>query len=475
MTLWHPKPEDGSVDEDAIPDHVRRERVCRFLKTGRVMVGKNVMWNIDGFVYCRAAFEFIFGFRARPNDHAHKSITNWLGAIRREQDPAASFGHYEAIGRSRLREDAIEWLVGFAKKTGEDVVVGNAQVTRLAQYKYIEVYDFYQDAMGGRGDGGEFMCYESFLRNWHMDAPWIVLRSHYKSTFAECPICSAYRETMRKALKPEDRRAARLAHFRHLEDQRCERRAYKARRDEGEDTFRSHGFEDVNSSLSIIVDAMDGWKTKLPHLGDRASKDLKDDEFLKQKVIGVKVHGWKTFSFLVYPELSGDSNLYIEILRYDVCLFVCLSVCLSLWLAATMCGSIYIGVSLCLFASLLLCLSAYPSAVRLPACLPACLSLSFPLWPCSFCLFIWLSLCISAWLFLCLSVSLSQVMWFSCSSFVYSLGKFFFGCPRKKACCPVACTSRATTLRSTSAKLCLPSATTLLMPRSSTRSTLATC
>lgn len=309
--------------------YTRRRVVCRWMRqTGVDAQPKSAdstapakpsvtPWTIpakfvfDKHLYCRTAWETIIGFRSKDGTRTHRTLQLWYKQVRETQDPVRPYLRcvYHAVGRVPVREDAMKWLEAYAELAGEKLT--NEAVIRLPEYKYITVWEAYKRDMANRGVK-DTLSYSSFVKSWHLDAAGIVPRTHAKSTFAECAICSAYREKMRQQLSLADRNKLRLAQLRHLDDQKAERWCYKLRREEAELAWLMLD----PHCLSIIIDALDGWKTKLPHLGDRHPKDLKDGDFLRQKVIGVRVHGWKNFTYIVYPELKGDSDLYLTILLY---------------------------------------------------------------------------------------------------------------------------------------------------------------
>ena len=122
-------------------------------------------------------------------------------------------------------------------------------------------------------------------------------------TFARCAVCNAYDARLRAAKTPMER--AQLKRFRasHHNKQTVQRlKYYKHRRKARKNPSRD---------LSIIIDGMDQKKTNCPAMG----KFTKDDPPLVQRVMGVKVHGIGSYSFIVDDTVRKGANLVCEILR----------------------------------------------------------------------------------------------------------------------------------------------------------------
>jgi hypothetical protein len=205
------------------------------------------------------------------------------------------------------------------------VVVGGKEDTMLVlpMRSKRDVYKYYIE---GVKDGSclNAIGYTSFQNMWNTEFPQLKLSLGNKSDFSRCAECSYYCERIgscRGDLRNEYR--ARLAaHHQHQSDQRA---VYYAKRLEAHQNGRG--------VLSIIIDAMvstavffvlrttqlitrdlpqDQSKTDLPIL-KRESKAVPPIR-LKQKLMGVMVHGVGTYLYVTSPPVKCDTNFNIECL-----------------------------------------------------------------------------------------------------------------------------------------------------------------
>ena len=122
-------------------------------------------------------------------------------------------------------------------------------------------------------------------------------------TLARCTVCNAYDQRLRAARTPMER--AQIKRFRaaHHNKQELQRKKYYHHRRKAK--------KNPSRYLSVIIDGMDQKKTNCPSLG----KYTKDEPPLAQRVIGVKVHGKKTYAFICDETVRKGGNLICEILR----------------------------------------------------------------------------------------------------------------------------------------------------------------
>ena len=122
-------------------------------------------------------------------------------------------------------------------------------------------------------------------------------------SFVTCTVCDAYHTRLRSAKTMSERRVLKNLRRNHLDKQRIQReKNYK---------HKLKAMMQPDRYLSIIIDGMDQKKTDCPVVG----KSVKEESPLKQRIIGVKVHGIGNYVYVLDESVPGGSNIIIEILR----------------------------------------------------------------------------------------------------------------------------------------------------------------
>jgi hypothetical protein len=115
-------------------------------------------------------------------------------------------------------------------------------------------------------------------------------------------VCAAYTGRMRASKSEAEHRHYKALRDTHFILQREQRLQYYKNREKG--------VSQPEKYLSIICDAMDQGKTQLPIMRRRAKNDKVD--LVKQKVMGVMVHGWGTFLYVAHSPLKMGVNFVLE-------------------------------------------------------------------------------------------------------------------------------------------------------------------
>jgi hypothetical protein len=115
-------------------------------------------------------------------------------------------------------------------------------------------------------------------------------------------VCSSYTGRMRASKSEAEHRHYKALRDKHFILQRAQRLQYYKNREKG--------VSQPEKYLSIICDAMDQGKTQLPIMRRRAKNDKVD--LVKQKVMGVMVHGWGTFLYVAHSPLKLGVNFVLE-------------------------------------------------------------------------------------------------------------------------------------------------------------------
>jgi hypothetical protein len=241
-----------------------------------------------------------------------------------EQDAKLSPG--QRIGTFTERElQFIVWLQRCASSISEKMPFGEGDEVqlRLPYPNKITVHSIYRSDTSFENESqiGSPLDYSSCCRVWKTcpDLAHIKLMKH-KEGFAKCSLCSDYERAITGALTLAQREQWDTTYFNHIAETKRERAQYYKSRLKGAESFKLDpvlGTVKLLATaliLSIIIDAMDQKKTRIPYFA-RPDKCIGSDYGLQCKLFGAMVHGFGTFLFWSTCQLKTGTNLTIEVLR----------------------------------------------------------------------------------------------------------------------------------------------------------------
>jgi hypothetical protein len=256
---------------------------------------------------CQSAWDFAYGVsritrtRASSRRGHTKPITS---------SPKKSKQRRSRLGFSDQELFVVAWLKQYAKEFGDQLPFGDFQEMeiRLPMGKKIMVYEAYCESIA---NDPSFLrrpiSYSDFVALWKNRKDLSHIKcSKYKPGFSKCDDCSEYNKKKKKQMDSVQKEAAYLEFQTHIQQERLEKEQYYAARVKAQ--------RHPERYMSIIIDSMDQRKTSVPFFLN-PPKCLGSDYSLKNRVVGVIVHGFGTFLYWVTPQIKHDTNLTIECIR----------------------------------------------------------------------------------------------------------------------------------------------------------------
>jgi len=151
--------------------------------------------------------------------------------------------------------------------------------------------------------------YPNFIKTWANKADdFRFMKVAKNKPVSSCAECIRFSGQILAAKSREDVARIRRLRKKHFLEVQAERAKYHEARERVEDGY-----------LCMIIDGMDQKKTSLPRApGSRAGDET---ESVKTRIIGVKVHGYKKYFYIVPPDFPHDSNITISLLLQTICLW----------------------------------------------------------------------------------------------------------------------------------------------------------
>ena len=203
------------------------------------------------------------------------------------------------------------WLQHYGEEVGDKMPFGEGDQhqIRLPFQKKCHVWRVYNTwfTLHNTTSTNTPLPQKKALKLWksHPDLKHIKC-AKYKQGFSKCSACLRYRRKLQKQMTAAERSELDSNFMAHIEETRLERmQYYKA---------KIKAISNPTCCLSIIMDAMDQRKTKVP-FHNNPPKEINGQDPLNTKVIAVIVHGHGTFLYWVTDEITHDSNLSVECLR----------------------------------------------------------------------------------------------------------------------------------------------------------------
>ena len=140
-----------------------------------------------------------------------------------------------------------------------------------------------------------------FFKMWRKEFPHVGV-TRLKGTLAMCSKCALYTSLMKTAPTTELYEKYAKIRQKHIDFSRRQREVY----------YRNRNFamDNKEKCVSMIMDGMDQRKTYLPVVRRREKNDRVD--LIKQKLLGVKVHGHGNFVYVAQPPLKTGANFTLE-------------------------------------------------------------------------------------------------------------------------------------------------------------------
>ena len=258
---------------------------------------------------CGEAWRFAHGVPRNPYLRQISSDFAGVGKKRKlvlSQDSKLALD--QRVGLFSKKElEFIVWLQRCAANIAEKMPFGEGDEVQLRlpypnKITCHMIYQHYHSFENGTALSSA-LDYSSCCRVWKTcpDLSHIKLMKH-KEGFAKCSICSDYERAISGALTLAQREQWDITYFNHVAETKRERaQSYKSRI-KGSESFKVDPLQGTVQLLatvmilSIIIDAMDQKKTKIPYFA-RPDKSIGNDYGLQTKLFGAMVHGLGTFLF----------------------------------------------------------------------------------------------------------------------------------------------------------------------------------
>ena len=293
----------ANIWENTDKDH-RRSKMAADLLMGLRHDGDSKNWVQEYFIadelVCRSFYLHATGFGS-------DSVRKMINELReREEKSVANIikeGDMSAV-RDRLtpkRDAFVAFIEVFAESFADALPDEDVKVL---PYRSIDgIYQEFEQEHQARGfRKGDYIGYSQACHVFKTQIPHIRLARN-KGTFSTCKICDNYQIRILASKSKDERDKLKAMRKEHVAKQRKERDAYYI--------HRERAIMYPESYLSIIIDGMGQDKTNLP-IG---SSKIELGKNLEQRIVGVKVHGVKNYTFVLEKSVRGGANLMADVLR----------------------------------------------------------------------------------------------------------------------------------------------------------------
>jgi len=217
-------------------------------------------------------------------------------------------------GQSKTRLNSVyaQEYLEYQKACFGDYMPHNSKVM-MPPYDQGQFYDMYCLRIKSSPNGGVPVNRETFRQLIKADKNMSFRSlSSKKSAFADCDTCHSLKAQqqalVKKLIVPKSQfTVVKNLLQSHIAHTNAERKQYRAN--------AMSALLSPDESLSIVIDAMDQQKSNLPYM-ERFPKELDNLERIRNRLIGVLVHGHKPAKhvFHIFENVSSDSNLTLTIL-----------------------------------------------------------------------------------------------------------------------------------------------------------------
>ena len=200
------------------------------------------------------------------------------------------------------RQDVVEGDMRFRDNGDTFIDENDAECQiRLPQVNRLDVYGEYVDFCDRECHMFGAISASAFMALWRNEFGY-VKTSRPKGTHAMCQTCATYTSSMKKAASDPEYQHIKTLRTAHYQLQRDQRKTYYQN--------RTDAMMNKSKTMSLIADGMDQGKTQLPLMQRRQKNDKVT--LMKQKLMGVMVHGHGTFVYVSHPPLINGANFTIE-------------------------------------------------------------------------------------------------------------------------------------------------------------------
>ena len=251
---------------------------------------------------CKKGFLHATGINRQMIFRAAKRIQDTEHAFMSNAIPMGVLAGGSTRNREKDAGHAMAWLRGIGERLGQHLP--NINETRLPFGKKSQVFEYYKAEMRLRGVNS--IKYNRFLEKWSHDEVCSTIRCcKKKGAFAQCDDCANFATELARCSNNTEAGDVKARWNVHVERILKCRSIYYNNRDAA--------FAEPDKVLCLIADIMDQVKTTIPHW-KRASKHWAGKWWLKQCLMGVKVHGHRMDHYIAHPRLGtgGGSNFTIE-------------------------------------------------------------------------------------------------------------------------------------------------------------------
>lgn len=290
----------------------RRDKLYRLLQGCLVRDTANnkrfLQYKLDDeTIVCKSAFAFCYGLRTglnkKEDSYVFKKVRNML--LKGQELPLQTRPQPKP---APMKESCLSWLRGQWDKAESPP---NLDSRILPDYTSFQFYTRYMKDPSVPEH--EKVKFSRFCVLWHRKFKKLHCKSLTRADFGRCDDCT-YFETQRKNRHLSDDEHIEMEEARdlHLMTQQRERDVYYDHRRIGRETFAGQLPLD-QGAVSLIVDFMEQAKTDLPHFV-RSPKGLKEEmeNALPLAVLGILVHGYRHYAFVVPPWVGAGADTIIE-------------------------------------------------------------------------------------------------------------------------------------------------------------------
>ncbi|CAM9335997.1 unnamed protein product, partial [Heterosigma akashiwo] len=218
--------------------------------------------------------------------------------------------------RRSLKKQLFEaWVQRYAETFGDkmpDTVHGRQAkacqhdaVNIVLPYRdFKSVYEEYYQDFEVNGEANNRCTYGYAIEIFNSSSLQHIRLARDKGNFSTCKTCESLRRQILAAKSPLYRDQLKAIRVEHVGLQQCERKKYYK--------HRGKAIDMPDTYLSIIMDGMDQAKTAIP----KASRNITLSSNLTQRIMGVKVHGRRTYTFLSDDSVKGGENFVCSCLYY---------------------------------------------------------------------------------------------------------------------------------------------------------------
>ena len=249
---------------------------------------------------CSKAWRFVYGV----SEWAHKKKAyRKSGSSKKFTKRSKHFGRRERM--------MISWLKAYASKAGCKLPFSEHAapnpVIRLPFPTKVLVHKVYKNQLRPSKNVLKPLDFPRFTSVWKNSLELSHIKcSKYKPGFSKCDVCKEYETNKLKKITPCEREILDRNFLKHVEEFMSEKNQYYGARAKA--VSNSHDY------ISIIMDAMDQRKTRIPFWTNPA-KIVAHCFLLKLKLFCAIVHGYGSFYFWCTEQVKHDTNLAIEVLH----------------------------------------------------------------------------------------------------------------------------------------------------------------